>query len=92
MHIAAVILARCVLVLLSLVQIAIFARVIMSFFTMEEDSRILVFLVLITEPVILPVRLLLARLHLFEESPFDVAMMFTFLLLSVISMILPTVA
>ena len=70
--------------LLSALQFAMLARAILSWFPMEEDNVIIGFLYSITEPVILPVRVLMERLGWFQGLPIDMSFFFTFLLLSLL--------
>lgn len=75
-------------VLLSAIQLLMLARAIMSWFPMDEDSAPVRFVVMTTEPVILPIRYLLDRFGIFEGAPIDVAFFIAFLLLSFIRMLL----
>ena len=75
-------------VLLSAIQLLMLARAILSWFPIDEDSTLICFITMATEPVIMPVRYLLDRLGLFEGMPIDMAFFITFILLSVIRMFL----
>ena len=78
-------------ILLSVLEFAFFARAILSFFNPEEEGFLAVFLYTVTEPVILPVRALLARLHMGENSPIDLSFFFAFMLLSILNVMLPVI-
>lgn len=91
MHTVAVILARCVLLALSVLELAMLLRAILSFFIMDEDSRIMLFLAVLTEPIVAPVRALLSRFRFVAESPIDISFFVTMLLLSFITSALPAV-
>ncbi len=75
-------------VLLSVLQLLMVARAILSWFPFDEDSNLVRFLMMATEPVIMPVRYLLDRFGLFEGMPLDMAFFITFILLSIIRMFL----
>ena len=70
--------------MLSALQYLMMARAIMSWFPVSEDNVILNFLYAVTEPVIMPVRMLLEKLGWFEGLPLDMFFFFTFILLSIL--------
>ena len=74
--------------LLSTNQLLMLIRAILSWFPMEEDSNLIRFIYMATEPVILPVRSLLDRFGLFEGMPIDMSFFITFMLISIIRMLL----
>lgn len=75
-------------VLLSAIQLLMLVRAIMSWLPMDEDSTLVRFITMATEPVIMPVRYLLDRFGLFEGMPIDMSFFITFMLISVIRMFL----
>ena len=83
------ILADTVNVLLFVIETAMMLRAILSFFPLDEENRFVLFLALVTEPVIAPVRALLSRFKFIAESPIDISFFVTFLLLSILRVILP---
>ena len=74
--------------LIWVLQAAMFVRAIMSWFPGLDDNKFGDFLYALTEPVILPVRALLDRIPLFQGLPIDMSFLFTYLLLSLLSMFL----
>jgi YggT family protein len=75
------------LLLLRLFELALLARIILSWFpNMDRNNPIIQFLFDITEPVLRPVRNLLPPSGMFDFSPLVV-----FLVIQVIMMILPSV-
>ena len=74
--------------LLSAIQLLMLIRAILSWFPMEEDSNLIHFIYMATEPVILPVRSLLDHFGLFEGMPIDMSFFITFMLISIIRMLL----
>ncbi len=77
-----------VLILLQVLEIALFARAILSWFDPTGEWRISGFLYMLTEPVILPVRKLCEKLRWFEGTPIDIPFLLTWLLLSFLQIIL----
>ena len=72
-------------VIISLLQIAMFARAILSWFIDPmNEGGIVAFLTALTEPVIIPVRALCAKMHWFEGMPLDVPFLITVLLLALV--------
>ena len=76
------------LALLSVIELAMFVRAIMSWFDQTGESKISMFLYAVTEPVILPVRRLCEKMHWFEGVPIDIPFMLTWLILMVLQLIL----
>ena len=74
-----------VTVILSILQLAMLARAILSWFVDPmNEGGIVAFLTALTEPVITPVRALCAKMHWFEGMPLDVPFLITVLLLAMI--------
>ena len=76
------------LALLSALDIAMFGRAILSWIDPMGDGPLSSILYTITEPIILPVRKLCAKLHLFEGFPLDIPYMITIILLYLLQMML----
>ena len=87
MYFVYMLLKNLVLVILTALETAMFARAILSWIPMESN-KITDFLFSLTEPLIYPLRRLFHRLNWFQGIPFDMAYMFTFLLLSILSSVL----
>jgi YggT family protein len=88
MAIAVYLIRTTAVVLISAIELAMFARAILSWFDQTGESRISMFLYAVTEPVILPVRKLCERMHWFEGVPLDIPFMLTWLILMVLQMLL----
>ena len=69
---------------LLVVQIAMFARAIMSWFPNLADNVIGDFVYTITEPLIIPVRNLLEKIEWVKNAPLDVAFFVTFLIIALL--------
>lgn len=75
-------------VLLGALEMLMLARAILSWFPMDGDNALIRFLHGMTEPVIYPVRVLMERLNLFQGLPIDMSFFFTFILISILSMLI----
>ena len=82
------VLIRSVDVFISALMIMLFLRVIISFFS-ENESFLLIFCSVVTEPVVAPVRGLLSRIPGLDNSPIDSSFMATYLLLIIVQSALP---
>ena len=80
-----------VMLLLSAIQLAMLLRAILSWFPMDSN-RFTDFLFGITEPFIYPVRLLFEKLNWFQNLPIDISFLVAYLLLTLVSSLLPLFA
>ena len=76
-----------VVVLLSVVQLAMLARAILSWFPIDSNQFI-DFLYGLTEPFIYPIRALFVRMNWFQNLPIDMSFMVSYLLISFLCLIL----
>ena len=88
MDIAILLIKQTLIVITEVLSFAMLLRAILSWFDQMGEFRISAFLFMITEPVILPIRKLCARLRLFEGFPLDIPYMITIILLYVLQMML----
>ncbi len=72
--------------LLSVLNFAMLARALLSWFPVDEDNRLAVLLYYITEPLIHPVRNFLERFDTFRNSPIDFSFLITSTLLIMVTM------
>ena len=85
-------LALTVKVLLDAVMVAMIIRVVLSLlFGPDGGGGFFAFIFFVTEIFITPVRFIFSKLHLFENSPLDMSFTFTYLLLSLVTMMLPAI-
>ena len=75
------------ILLLSFVQIAMLIRAILSWFPI--DNRFVDFVCTMTEPFIYPIRRLFEKMGWFQGLPVDVSFMASYLLITVILILLP---
>ena len=74
-------------IILSVVYIALLGRSLLSWF-MEDESKIENFLIFITEPFILPIRALMVKFNILQDSPIDFSTWFTSIILMLLLMII----
>lgn len=84
----AYIVIRIAVILIWVLQAAMFVRAILSWIPGSDENKFGDFLYALTEPVIAPVRAVLDRIPLFQGFPVDMSFLITYLLLSVLSMFL----
>ena len=70
------------------VEICFLIRAVLSWFPMREDHPILLFVVMVTEPIIAPVRALLDKLGWFRNLPIDISFLVAYLLLMLVENLL----
>lgn len=80
---------KLVSVFLGAEQLLMMFRAVLSWLPVDEDSNISNFLFAMTEPVIYPVRMLLDRFEGLDEFPIDLSFIISFMLLSLVQMLLP---
>ena len=86
-----IVFAKCISLLLSAVSFCMLARMILSFFPSMQESRAALFVTLVTEPFIIPVRALLFKLNVGQDSPIDWAFSLSYILICIVRMFLPIV-
>ena len=88
MAIFLIVVKNIVVVFLTVIQLAMLVRAILSWFPMN-GNRFTDFLFAITEPFIYPVRMLFDKLNWFTGLPIDVSFLATYLIISALLMMLP---
>lgn len=78
-------------VVLSVLQMLLVARAVLSWMPFDEESRIICFITMLTEPVVFPLRLIFERSETLAGLPIDISCMAAFMLLSTVQFMLPTV-
>ena len=82
--------AKLIALTLSAVSLCMLVRMILSFFA-DQSGKLYTFFFVVTEPFIVPVRFILAKLNLLQDSPIDWSFTITYLLLAIIEMFLPVI-
>ena len=85
------IIAKSVQLLLFLVSLAMMIRALMPIFFDVEDSKIYVLACFISETLIAPVRLIMAKLNIGQNSPIDWAFFVTYIIVGILESILPVI-
>ena len=91
MQIVLYVIARVVQICLGLLSTAMFLRAILSWFIQDPESKVMLFLAMVTEPFVIPVRMLLMRFEAIQRSPVDVSFFVTYLLVATLQALLPTI-
>lgn len=76
-------------VVIDAVTLCMIVRMIVSLLVPDESGRLGMFLAFVTEPFIIPVRFILSRLNLLQDSPIDWSFTISYLLLVTIRFMLP---
>lgn len=84
------ILASAVSVYLGLASLAMLLRVILQLFVTNE-SKIMALCVMVSEPVIIPFRLLLAKLNIGQNTPLDIPFFVAYLAIGILQVFLPAI-
>ena len=82
------ILVRLVVALLYAMQLLMFGRALMSWFSPDEDNRLAQFLFMVTEPLVYPIRQLLSKINFFNNIPIDMSFMFAMIILIICTTVL----
>ncbi len=83
--------ARFVSATLDAVSLAMLIRMLLPLFRDAEGSKFYTFLGCITEPFIAPVRFLMVKFNLLQNSPIDWSFTVTYLVIALVQMLLPAV-
>ena len=81
------VLVNFVVLFIKVLSYAMMIRAILSWFT-DGSGKFSQFLYVLTEPVIMPIRKLFAKMNWFQNSPIDFSFTFAFLALMIVEMIL----
>lgn len=73
--------------MLATLQIAMLIRAILSWFPISEDNPIVLFVTMLTEPIVAPIRALFERMNWFQNIPIDISFIVAYLLLSAVTMV-----
>ena len=85
------IIASTVSLMLDAVMLAMIVRALLPLFVNPEESRVYLFVSLITEPIVVPVRAIMHAFNILQGSPVDWAFTITYFLLMFIRMLLPAI-
>ncbi len=81
--------ARTVSIVLELVSLSMMLRMLLPFFMDVEESRFYNLTYCISEPFVAPVRMIMVKMNIGQDSPIDWAFFATYIILWVLDMFLP---
>ena len=87
MNIAVTLIAGTAKALLAILQVCMLLRAILSWFPIRDDNPILLFVCMVTEPIVAPVRALFDHFGWFQDTPLDFSFLAAYLLLSIVTAI-----
>ncbi|MBQ2793933.1 MAG: YggT family protein [Clostridia bacterium] len=82
--------ARVVSIGLSALSLAMVLRVILQFFA-SEDNKFVIFCYAVTEPFIIPIRVIMEKLNIGQSSPIDIPFFIAYIIIMLLQMLLPIV-
>lgn len=85
------ILAKSISITLGVVSFAMLARVILQFFVDPMQSRIFALACLLTEPFIVPVRALMIKFNIGQNSPIDWSFSIAYIIIWMLRSFLPVI-
>ena len=89
METAFYIIAKTVEICLGLASISMIARMLLPLFVNPVESRLYAVACYVSEPFVLPVRFVMAKLNVGQNTPIDVAFIVAYLIVWVLELILP---
>ncbi len=78
-------------IVLEAMALLILARVVLTILMFDEDSKIVGFIYMLTEPILIPFRILCDKIELFNNIPVDMSLIMASLAILIIQLLLPTV-
>lgn len=83
--------ASFVAVVLDVVSLAMLVRMILSWIPQTSEGRLSLFLACITEPFIMPIRFLLSKFNVLQNSPIDWSFAVSYLVIMLLRLMLPVI-
>ncbi len=83
--------ARTALALLFALELCMLIRAILSWFPIKDDNPILLFVTMVTEPIVAPIRALFDHFGWFRNIPIDISFFVAYILLSIVSTVIGVV-
>lgn len=85
------ILAKIVQIFLSVISFAMLMRVLLQFFVDIQKNKLYAISVALTEPIVVPFRILFAKLNIAQNTPLDLPFMVAYLAVWLVSAFLPLI-
>ena len=76
---------------LSLLLWAMLLRALLPFFIKAEENRFYLFLMVVTEPFVIPVRVIMEKLGIGQNTPIDLSFMIAYFVYWLAQILLPAV-
>ena len=83
--------ARTALALLFALELCMLIRAILSWFPIKDGNPILLFVTMVTEPIVAPIRALFDHFGWFRNIPIDISFFVAYILLSIVSTVIGVV-
>lgn len=83
--------AKTVSLVLDIVSISMLIRMILPFFVDPEENKLYLVTCYVTEPFIAPVRAIMVRFNIGQDSPIDWAFSITYILIWLVGNLLPSI-
>lgn len=77
--------------ILTVLQVMMMVRAVISWLPIDEDSSVANFVYVMTEPLVYPIRVLFERFDKLNDLPIDMSFIAAFMLLSFVRMLIPAV-
>jgi YggT family protein len=85
------IIAKTVQICLGLASFSMIARMLLPIFVNPMESRLYALSCYVSEPFVLPVRFVMSKLNIGQNTPIDVAFIVAYLIVWVLELILPVI-
>lgn len=83
--------AKTVQICLGLASFSMMARMLLPIFVNPMDSRLYAVACYVSEPFVLPVRFIMAKMNVGQNTPIDVAFIVAYLIVWALELILPVI-
>ncbi len=91
METAFYIIAKTVQICLGLASFSMIMRMLLPIFVNPEESRLFAVACYISEPFVLPVRFVMAKFNIGQNTPIDIAFIVAYLIVWVLELLLPVI-
>ena len=91
MNLFVALLAGTVRALFFFVEICFLVRAVLSWFPLREDHPVILFVAMVTEPIVAPIRALFDHFGWFRNIPIDISFFVAYILLSIVSTVIGVV-
>lgn len=75
---------RTISIVFTIIEVAVLARVLISWIPVQKENKLIIFLYQVTEPILAPIRGMIERSSLGKNLMFDVSPIIAFLLIGLV--------